>query len=116
MKKIALLGVAGLFISGVALAVSPPAWSTGATTVTNIEVGAVGTTGTQTYLTFSSYPNNNAGCTNTSQAFVVGHADNVKAITSIASAALLSGKQVRVYWDAGCSGVYGKMSRLELVN
>ncbi len=116
MKKIALLGFAAMLASSVALAVAPPAWSTGALTVTNIEARAVGTTGSQTYLTFSSYPNNNAGCTNTSQALVVGHADNAKAITYVATSALVSGKQVRVYWDAGCSGAYGKVSRLELVN
>jgi hypothetical protein len=48
---------------------------------------------------------------------IIGSVDHVKAMTSLATAAMLSGKQVRVNWEGTCqTGGYAKIQHLMLLN
>jgi hypothetical protein len=122
----AALSLVGLGLTGSAVAAQ--VWSTSAVTVTNIVAvssvalpsgATVPTSGSATYLKFSSVPNQKPSCatTSTNEVRVWGSADQVKAVTSIANASFLSGKTVRVQWD-GCDGTstYGTIVAMELVN
>jgi len=99
---VAFLGTAAALAAG---------WNTGSIYVTKIEVGG---SPTETFLTFSATPNNKpAGCTS-AQAYVSTSNEQIR---TVATAALLSGTEVRIYWDATCKSgtTYGQISRIELV-
>ena len=105
-KKIAsLVVVATALVSGTALAAGP--WSS-SVTISDIEVDGV-TGGTETYLNFTSTPSGKPACGTSSQVFLSGNADAVKAMTSVATAAYLAGRPVKVYWDGTCNGIYAKV-------
>lgn len=97
------IGLACSLVAGAAFATLT--WSTSAGTLSQVETDSVSTTvaanGTLTYLGFSTWPNNRPTCTATVQAQLEGSADSVKAMTTLATAAFLAGKGIRVEWD-GC--------------
>ena len=110
MKNIkTALGAIAFLVSGTAMAAG---FST-PVNVTQVEVDSSGATnGTSTYLTFSAIPNNRPTCTGQGDQMVLaGSAENVKALTSLATAAWLSGKVVRVYFDpvTACDGPYARI-------
>ena len=115
MKRLALtLGLAGFLVSGVAFA----GWSTNTgVKITQVEAdsGTNSTTapnGTSTWIGFSSLPNNRPGCATGSQAVVAGTAEHIKAVTSLATAAFLAGRTVRVNWSGNCTSGYGHITHL----
>ena len=110
-KKIcSAVGLSALLVTGTAMA----AWSN-AVTITGIEVDPI-STGSQTYLRFSSTPTGKPGCGTSAQVAFVGNADQIKAMTSLATAAFLSGKTVKVYWDGTCTAsVYANVTLLEIL-
>jgi hypothetical protein len=101
--------VAASLAAGGALAAG---WNTNSIFVTKIEVGA---SPSETYLTFSAAPNNKPAACTSAQAYVSASNDQIR---TLATAALLSGKEVRVFWDASCkaSTTYGQISRMEIIN
>jgi hypothetical protein len=107
MKKVAIrvLGLLGLFVSGTALASGPPMWSqaTGiAIGIVDVEVLAGKTT---TYLQFLPPPTGvPAGCTAPQAVMDTTVPENVKSMTAVATAAMLSGKPVRVHFSGVCGG------------
>jgi hypothetical protein len=114
MKKAisAVVGLVALVSTGVAFAVGP--WSN-AVVVSQIEVDSVAAgNGTETYLSFASTPTGKPGCATASQYIMTGSADHVKAMTSIATSALLSGHTVKVYWSGSCTSSYGQILHLAM--
>jgi hypothetical protein len=115
------LGLSAMLATTAALAAG---WSTNAIKVTNIELGASAAGVSETYLQFSSAPNGavpsvKPACATSSWVKVDGSADFVKAVTTLATTSMLSGKTVRVYWKGTCDATYttmGLISRLELVD
>jgi hypothetical protein len=112
MKKLALkVGLAGLLVSSVALGAGT--WSTNSVTITQLEVDPTsGGNGTSTWLGFNTMPNNKPTCASGSQANVYGSADHVRSLTSVATAAFLAGRTVRVNWNGSCTGNYGQITHL----
>lgn len=109
MKKIA--GVVGLFtllVSSVAMA----GWSS-YVSVSSVEIDAVVSGNSLTYLYFSSVPSGKPSCS-TGSAVMSGSTDSVKAMTNVATAAFLAGKTLRVYWDGTCSGSYGNITAVQM--
>ena len=91
--------------------------------VANIELDAaagpgVGTT-TATYLTFSATPNSKTVCADPTQSVIDGSTDHVRNVTAIATSAMLAGKKVSVFYNAGCfsSGgtTYSKIANIKVL-
>jgi hypothetical protein len=110
MNRFALkLGLSGFFVSTVAFA----GWSTNSVKITQIEIGpSSGANGTSTYIGFSQMPNNRPSCATGSQAVFAGTADHVRALTSVATAAFLAGRTVRVNWNDSCTRSYGHVTHI----
>jgi hypothetical protein len=104
------LGLVTLLLSGSAFA----AWSVTPVTLTQVEVDASATAsnGTATYLGFAATPSNKPACGTAPQGELTGSVDNVKGMTSVATAAFLGGKTVRVYWDGTCDGTYARIANI----
>lgn len=74
--------------------------------VTSIEVDAApgpgaGTT-TSTYLSFSTTPNSKTACTDANLSVIDGTAEHVRSVTALLNGAMLAGKKVNVFYNAGC--------------
>jgi hypothetical protein len=112
MKKIAgALGIVSLLVSGAAMAAGFSQYST----IASIEIDAVSSGMSSTYLSFaSSVSSNRPACATASLALMSGSTDSVKTMTSLATAAYLGGKSVRVYWDGTCDGTYGRITAIEV--
>ena len=111
VKKLGLaLGAMTIFASSLAAAAS---W-TAPLKITSIEVDPVGNVGTATWLAFSTTPTGKPACGKAGQVELTGPADQVKAMTALATAAFLAGKTVTLYWDGGCDGTYAKVSLLTM--
>lgn len=115
MKKI----VASAFLI-LALAPAASAWAaawSGPATIASVDVesDASASNGTTTYLTFTpTAPANRPTCgTTNAQAEMIGTAEHVRAMTSLATAAFLAGRTIKVYW-AGCNSVYPTISMLQV--
>jgi hypothetical protein len=113
MKRLALkLGLAGLLVSSVAFA----GWSTNSgVKITQVEIDpstTSGANGTASWVGFSPMPNNKPSCAGGSQVVFVGTAEHVRALTSLATAAFLAGRNVRVNWNGSCTGSYGQVTHL----
>lgn len=112
-----LLGFSAMLATTAALAAG---WNANAIKVTNIEIGP----SAETYLQFSAAPNGavpsvKPSCATSSWVKVDGTADFVKAVTTVATTSMLSGKTVRVHWKGTCDATYttmGLISRIELVD
>jgi hypothetical protein len=101
-KRLTLwLGVSVLLVSAVAAAYSPQ-WSA-PFMLTSVEVDDAGS-GSATFLGFSTLPATPPPCgTGALQFMATGSADQVKAVTAMATSAFLAGRQVKVYFDGNCS-------------
>lgn len=96
--KLALGLAAGtMFLSSAALA----AWSD-AVYIKTIESGASDGSAGVAYLEFTTTPANKPACGTAGQVRLSGTADNVKSLQSVALAAFLAGKRVKVYFDGTC--------------
>jgi hypothetical protein len=112
MKKIAgVVGLLTLLVSSVAMAAA--GWG-GYATVSSIEVDAVTTGNSLTYVYFSTVPAGKPSCTSTGQAVMTGSTDSVKAMTSVVTAAFLAGRSVRVYYDGTCDSTYGRIAAVQM--
>jgi hypothetical protein len=112
MKKVcAAFGLATALASSTALAAGP--WS-GPVNIATIELDPTGT-GTSTYFSFASAPSGKPACGTSSQAIVVGPAEHVKAVTNLATAAFLAGKQVKVYWEGTCDTTYARVQLITIL-
>jgi hypothetical protein len=105
--------LAGFLVSSIAFA--------GFSTNTGVKIISVevdpssitGQNGTATWVSFSPMPNNRPGCATGAQAIFSGSADHIKALTSLATAAFLAGRTVKVNWNGSCSsGSYGQITHL----
>ena len=94
-----------VLLSASALAVT---WS-GPVGLTLVELDPVSSTGTSTYLSFASTPSGKPGCGTATQGIMIPSAgisaEHVKSMTSLATAAFLAGKNVRVLWGGTCTTV-----------
>ncbi len=112
MKKLAVkLGLAGFLLSGAAWA----GWSTNTVKITQVEIDPssdAGANGTASWIGFSTLPNNRPACATGSQAVLVGTPEHVRALTSLATAAFLAGRTVRVNWNGSCKSSYGQVTHL----
>lgn len=117
MKNLSVFGLAlvGLLVSASALAAGAYSTNPVGLTVVEVDTSTSATNGTSTFLTFASWPNNKPACGTGPQAELTGSVDNVKALTSLATAALLSGKTIRVYWDGTCDGTAPRVSNILLL-
>lgn len=114
MKKgiFAVVGLVSALATSAAFAVGP--WSN-LLTIATIEVDSIaGGNGTETYLSFTSTPSGKPACGTASQYLATGTADHVKAVTATATAAQLSGRQVKVYWTGTCTGSYANFMHISL--
>lgn len=114
-----------LLLVGAVLSISAASWAAMSQPVliTSIEVDdaagpGAGTT-TSTYLSFSTAPNNQPSCQVNSQAVIDGTAEHVRAVTSLATAAMLAGKNVQVAY-LSCStplagATYPRVANIKLV-
>lgn len=106
-----VFGLTTLIASGTALAVGP--WSN-AVNIASIEVDPTATS-TVTYLSFTSTPTGRpAACNTGSQYEFTGPVDQIKSMTSLATAAFLSGKTVKIYFTGTCDGGYPLISLLAI--
>jgi hypothetical protein len=104
MKKIGIIaGISSLLIANYALA----GWSA-AVTLTQVETSG-DQTSSGTYLGFSSTPTGKPSCGTSGQGVLSSSADGIKSMTNLATAALLSGRSVRIDWDGTCSGTYARI-------
>jgi hypothetical protein len=104
VKKVAAaLGLLTALTAGTALAIGP--WSN-AVLISGIELDpATGAYGSSTYLSFTSTPSGMpSGCSST-YALLTGPPDHLKAMTTLATSAMLAGRTVKLYWN-GCTGSY----------
>ncbi|MET0790535.1 MAG: hypothetical protein ABW061_03360 [Polyangiaceae bacterium] len=112
MKKVCgAFGLATVLATGTALAAGP--WSS-AVNIATIELDPTAT-GTSTYFSFASAPSGKPACGTSSQSIVVGPAEHVKAVTNLATAAFLAGKQVKVYWEGTCDTSYAKIQLITIL-
>jgi hypothetical protein len=81
-------------------AVAAPQWS-GTVTIVDIEVSDVHGKGGQVYVRFSSVPHSTPCSAQNGQWLAGGAADNVKNIMTVATAAKLAGRPVKVLWNQG---------------
>lgn len=92
------------------------AWSTTSSTIDMVEIDNVSGTGTSTWVGFTSTPNNKPGCGTQPQCVFMGSAEHVRAMTSLATAAMLAGRPVRVNWEGTCqTGGYAKIQHLMML-
>jgi len=106
MKKFGIGALAAtiLSVSTVSLALG---FSTNPLLITSVEVdkatgpGDVGEAAslTSTFLTFSGTPNSKPSCTS-AQSIIFGPPEHVRNLTSLATAAMLAGKKVKVYYTS----------------
>lgn len=114
MKKVVstLVGLVALVSAGVAFAAGP--WSN-AVVVSQVEIDSVAAgNGTETYLSFATTPTGKPACGTSSQYVMTGSVDHVKAMTALATSALLSGHTVKVYWSGSCTSVYGQIQHIAM--
>jgi len=105
------VGFATVIASGTALAAAP--WSN-AVTISSIEVDPTATSSV-TYLTFTSTPTGRPAACNTATQFeFTGPVDQIKSMTSLATAAFLSGKTVKIYYTGTCDGTYPLISLISI--
>lgn len=112
MNRIAIVsGISTLLFASIAFAAT---WS-GDVLLSAVEKSAPSTTGdADTYLIFASTPTGKPGCATSAQGLIYTTDEGEIAMTAVATAALLSGRPVRVYWDASCSGNYGRIIGVQL--
>jgi len=125
------IAAAGVVVALVAFVSAGAAWANWTdltnVTITKIEIDsqASAPNGTTTYLSFNP-PNPGtagnrptcatAGRPNTDdQAEMTGSADNIRAMTSLATAAYLAGRPVKVYWTGGCDGNYALFNMIQVL-
>jgi hypothetical protein len=114
MKNVvsAVVGLIALVSTGVALAAGP--WSN-SVVIATVEIdGVAGGNGTETYLSFASTPTGKPACGTAGQAVMSGSVDNVKSMTSVATAAFLSGHSVKLYWTGACTGSYAQFNAISM--
>jgi hypothetical protein len=99
---------------------STPIWSN-AVTIASIELdpNPGGSYQSSTYLTFTTPPTGRPGSAPTvcnTSAFVIltGPADHIKAMTTLATAAFLAGRTVKLYWDGTCTGAYANVQNISI--
>ncbi len=101
----ATLGILSLLTTNQAFAITQATYNV---TITSIEIDdATGTGVPPTYLTFSGDPGGKpSACTQTLGRLgsPTSSSDSIKALTSLATAALLSGKSVKIWWQGTCVG------------
>jgi hypothetical protein len=107
VKKVAAaFGLLAVLTTATAMAIGP--WSN-AVMISGIELDpnpAAGAYGSLTYLSFTSTPTGIPSTCNTSGYFLlVGPPDHLKAMTAMATSAMLAGRTVKLYWN-GCTGPY----------
>ena len=105
MKKICMaIAVTISVAAGTVMAAGP--WSN-TVSIASVEIDPTAT-GTSTFLDFTSAVTGKpTACNNLSQVIFVGPADHVKAMTTLATGAFLAGRQVRIYYDGGCTVLSG---------
>ncbi|HET9959710.1 MAG TPA: hypothetical protein VFQ61_34695 [Polyangiaceae bacterium] len=106
-RLVGLVVGASTFVAGTALAAGA-AWSND-NFISDIEVSAG-----VTYLKFGTAPLNNP-CTTANpsenvQVLLSGTADSVRSMASVATAAFLASKPLRIYYDGNCTGKYAKIT------
>jgi hypothetical protein len=88
------------------------AWSTTTTVkISEVEITSA-SSGSTTYLSFSTMPDKRPSCATSSQAIITGTAEHMRMMTNLAMAAYVSGKRVRVYWNNQCTSTFGQVTRL----
>lgn len=112
MKKI--VHVAGLLAVALASAVASAAGFSEYAPIQSIEVDGVTTGNSETYLYFTTLPSQNKPACATAGVLMIGSTDSVKSMTSIATAAFLAGRTVRMYWDGACISTYGKITAIQM--
>ena len=118
MKKLTYVaGIAALLISGSAFGDL-----SNAVLLTSVEIdgGEPGTTNPiTTYLEFATTPVGKPTCGGTRPSFLQGSPEQMKAQTSLALAAFLAGKKVKVFWQGACSTIgtsqYAKISHITIL-
>jgi hypothetical protein len=111
------IGLLILATSSVALAATF-GWSAAAT-LAQVEVDSTSATnGTSTFLGFTggTLPTNHPTCATAVQGILAGSTDNVKAMTTLATAAFLAGRSVKVYWDGTCETALGFPNYGRIIN
>lgn len=106
-----------------ALAPGASAWAgtwSGPATVASVQIepDASASNGTATYLLFTpAVPANRPTCGSVTNSYsgMTGSADHVRALTSLVTAAFLAGRQVKVYWTGGCSGITPLISMVQVL-
>jgi len=115
MKKYGMLAVAVGILSASAVCWGVTAISTNPVFLTAIEVDNIAAPGdggtaapTSAFLTFSAQPNTKTSCAGV-ESVISGSAEHVRNTTSLATAAMLAGKKVRVIYStvAPQCAVYG---------
>lgn len=115
MNRIAFISAIAVTLSA-SVAVAAPTWS-GDVYITAIEKSAHTISGdADTYLIFASTPTGKPTCATNSQGLIFTTAAGEIAMTSIATAAFLAGKPVRVYWDDNCStgSTFGRIIGIQM--
>jgi hypothetical protein len=82
--------------------------------ITSVEIGPVsGTTGTTTFLSFSTSPGSVPTChAGSSQYGLIGSVEHIRALTAMAMSAYLAGRPVRVEWNGCNNGPYALIKRI----
>jgi hypothetical protein len=104
MKNFSVLGSAVLAATVLYGAGAYAAGWSNAVTISGVEADYISST-SKVYINFSSIANSNKpACASGDEALVAGSTDHVRNVLSLATAAFLAEKQVRVYWSGTCDG------------